>query len=177
MFKIKDEDFNIKLKYMDAFVDENEKLLKFGLQIFGEAKENMFCGRVYDKRAFIGEPQFIAIELLEIKPNEIQKWQDIAGKIIEWKLPVKHFDLRPNFYVFEFKAVYNAKVEFINKNDTIFVKINAFCDINWNEEYSVNVPFEIETEINFSGISFGKKKTEKMCKEIIAPYLDINYLD
>jgi hypothetical protein len=42
LLKIKDENFNIKYAYLDAFVDEDEKLLKFGLQIKGDGKNNLF---------------------------------------------------------------------------------------------------------------------------------------
>lgn len=168
MFKIKDENFNIKYAYLDAFVDEDDKLLKFGLQIKGEGKDNLFDGY---------EPLFNSEILLKITPDEIKRWQDIAGKIIEWEYyPEGEDDPHALLYVFEYEEIYNAKIEFKNRDNRMIVEIKSLCDINWTEEYSNNLPLEIETEIEFFGILCGKDTTEKESKKEIKPYLDVDDL-
>jgi hypothetical protein len=114
---------------------------------------------------------------LKIKPNEIKKWQDIAGKIIEWEYyPEDEDEPHALFYVFEHEEVYNVKIEFKNMDNKIIVKIKSLCDINWTKKYSNNIPLEIETEIDFFGILCGKDTTEKECKNKIKPYLDVDNL-
>ena len=165
MFKIKDINFNVKYAYLDAFINEDEKLLKFGLQIKAEGNENFFDGE---------EPHFNSELLLKIRPNKIKKWQDISGKIIKWKNYSDDENSPKAFlYIFENEAVYNANIEFRNKDGKIIIKINSFCDINYDDEYSDNLPLEIETEINFYGILCGKDTTEDECKNKIKSYLDI----
>jgi len=168
MFKIRDENFNIEFAYLDAFVDKDEKLLTFGLQIKAEGKENVFDSE---------EPHFNSEVLLKIEPNKIKKWKDIAGKIIQWKdYPDEEEEPHALFYVFEHEAVYNAKIEFENVDNQIFVKIKALCDINWTKKYSNNIPLEIETKVDFLGVLCGKDTSEKECKNEIKPYLDIDNL-
>jgi hypothetical protein len=168
MFKIKNVIFDIKFAYLDAFIDEDEKLLKFGLQIKAEGKENIFNGY---------EPYFNSEILLKIKQNTIKKWQDISRKIIKWKdYPDDENKPHALLYVFEHEPVYNAKIEFKNLNNKTIVRIQSLCDINYDDEYSDNLPLAIETEVDFFGILCGKDTSEEECKNKIKPYLEIDKL-
>jgi hypothetical protein len=168
MFKIKDINFDIKFAYLDSFIDVDEKLLKFGLQIKTEGNENIFDGY---------EPHFNSEMLLKIKPNTIKIWQDISGEIIKWQdYPDDENKPHALLYVFEHEPVYNAKIEFKNFDNKIIVKIKSLCDINYDDEYSDNLPLEIETEVDFFGILCGKDTTEEECKNKIKPYLEIDKL-
>jgi hypothetical protein len=178
MFKIKDSKyFNIDLAYMFAFVDEDEELLKFGVVITAEGNKDLFPGT---------RAQFHSMFFLEMKPGEIKKWQDIAGKTVEWeRYPEEERDVRPKLHVFEFAPVYQGKAEVVTKDTRFFVKVKALCDVTkpdgggWNREYS-GLPLEIEARVRFQGIVFGPRKTEETCKRIIRPYLsdigDLKYV-
>jgi hypothetical protein len=176
MFKVNGEDFDIKVVLMDAYIDEDEQLLKFSLDILAPDYVNM-------ARSL----RFFATAFLEFKPHEIEKWQDFAGKTVEWEhYPEKEWEIRPSLLALnDLTPVHHGKAEFVNKDNQFFVKIKALCDLTqygrdekWNKEHS-NLPLEIETEVKFSGIAFGKKTREK-CKEIIGPYLsnieDLKYV-
>lgn len=168
MFKIKDQQFNIKYAYLDAFVDKEENQLVFGLQIQAEDNNDLFDGYDLDLNSEV---------LLRINPNELKKWQDIAGKTIEWTdYPEDESEPHALFYVFEHEGVRNTKVEFKNVEDKMMVKISALIDIYANDDFSENLPLEIETEIEFFGILCGKDTTEEACRNRIKPYLDLDNL-
>ena len=168
MFQIKDMNFDIEFAYLDAYIDEDEKIINFGLQIRGVKNNKIFDGN---------NPHFSSEILLKIKKNKINKWQDIAGKIIEWKdSPEDEEEPHALFYVFEHEEVYNARIEFKKINNRIMVDIEALCDVGWDKKYYDNLPLKIETEIDFFGIMCGKDTTEEECKKAIKPYLDISNL-
>jgi hypothetical protein len=79
MFKIDDKNFEIEQAYIDALFDDLEEgKLIIGLVIDG-------------KRLDDNTLPFIDTEtLLKIKKHEIKKWQDIAGRIIEWEKSSKN---------------------------------------------------------------------------------------
>jgi hypothetical protein len=167
LFKIKNENFNIKYAYLDAFMNETENVLIFGLQVKAGNKDDMFSGYDLHLNSEI---------LLKIKPNEIKKWQDITGKIIQWDdVPEDEQEPHALLYVFEHEQVYNAKIEFKNIDNKIFVKLKALCDIYADNDFSNNLPLEIETEVDFFGILCGRTSEEE-CKNKINPYLDISDL-
>ena len=152
----------------DAFIDEDENRLVFGLQIKADADGTILQGN---------NPHFNSEILLKIKPNKIKRWQDISGKIIEWKdYPYDENEPHALLYVFEHEPIYNAKIEFKNTNEKIIVKVQSLCDINLDDEYSDNLSLEIETELKFHGILCGKDITEDECKNKIKPYLEIDEL-
>jgi hypothetical protein len=170
MFKIKDETFNMKYAYLDAFVDDDEKKLVFGLQIVAEDNNNIF-----DEEA--DELHFNSEILLNIKPKVIKKWQDIAGQVVEWKnYPQNEEKPHALLYVFEHEEIFNAKIELKNIENKIIVKIKALCDINFDDKFSDSLPLEIETEVDFFGILCGKDTTEDDCKSKIEPFLDVGNL-
>jgi hypothetical protein len=168
MFKINDEDFEIKFLVMNAYVDEDEELLKLNLDIHAPDYVNIARDR-----------RFLATSIFEFKPHEIEKWQDFSGKTVEWEYyPEKDWEIRPLLFApGGLASVHHGKAELVNKDNQFFVKIKALCDLTkngedekWHKEHS-NFPLKIETEVKFSGISFGENKTQKQCEEIINPYL------
>jgi hypothetical protein len=163
MFKVKDTNFNISYAYLDAFIDEKEELLNIGIKIETE-KNNLLGSRA----------KFESEILLKIKPNIIKKWQDIVGKNIEWKeFPERGSKMPYAFLVIDdHEEIYNAKIEFKNINNKIYVKIKAFCDVKYINNYLKNTQLEIETEVDFFIIFCGSSKEED-CRNEIKPYLNI----
>ena len=140
-FRVKDKTFDIKYAYLDAFINSEKNQLVFGLQIEAEEKDNLFCGN---------DLLFNSEILLKIEACEIQKWQDIAGKTVEWEeYPEDEEEPHTLFYVSEHEEFHNAKVEFNNINGKIVVKVSALVDINADDDFSDNLPLEIETKVDF----------------------------
>ena len=168
MFKINNENFDIEQAYIDALLDDEEsKRLIIGLEIEGK--------RVND----ITLPAITSDTLLRIKKNEITKWQDIAGKTVEWgkyskniwKPHMKFINCYKNTYRGNF--IYNAKIEFMNIDNKIYVKLKGLCDSKWNVEKIQTLSLDIETEIEFTWIQMGLHETEESARNKLKPYIDV----
>ena len=178
MFKIKDKLFDIKYAYLDAFRNENQ--LIFGLQIKATGRDK----HPEDKDAdtsdlFFQEDElwFNSEILLKINSNQIKKWQDIVGQKIGWEdYPENEDEPHALFYVYEHEEVYNANIEFKKIDNKIIVNVKASCDIYAGEEFSDNLPLEIETEVDFYGILCGKDATEEQCRKEIKPFINLDTL-
>jgi hypothetical protein len=167
MFKIKDLDFEIKSAYVDAFVSSIDNQLIFSLYIETEENEDIF----------MGYPACFNSEiLLKFNPGEISQWQDIAGKTVEWEDCPDDSEPHALLYVFEHEEVYHAKIEFVKTGDKIAVKINARCDVFYDDDYSEDLPLQIETEVDFYGIACGKDASEEDCRNKIKPFMDVDTL-
>jgi hypothetical protein len=119
----------------------------FGVEIGGK--------RVDDKTL----PSITSDTLLKIGKHEIKKWQDIAGRVVEWEKYSKNI-WKPhakfyNFYKNTFRGnfVYNAKIEFKTINNRIFIKIHGLCDSKFNSTEIKTLSLEIETEVSFGWIN------------------------
>ena len=86
MFKVKGENFEIKYAYSYAFINYYEELV-LGLYIKAEEKNDLFSG---------SDLHFNSPILLKFKPNEIKRWQEIAGKIVEWDDFPEKDDVEPH---------------------------------------------------------------------------------
>ncbi|BAP33392.1 uncharacterized protein CHSO_4355 [Chryseobacterium sp. StRB126] len=178
MFKIKDKLFDLQYAYLDAFVNTDQQLV-FGLQIKATGKDPIpDDDNDTDGLFFPEEELFFNSEIiLKVNPNEIERWQDIAGRTIEWEdYPEDEQEPHALFYVYEHTEIYNAKIEFKTSEDKMIVKIKAACDIYAGESFSDNLPLEVETEIDFYGILCGKGTTEEQCLKKVDPYLNIDTL-
>jgi hypothetical protein len=167
MFKINDKDFEIDKAFMDGLLDyEEEKALMLGLEISAKKVDNYT------------QPSISSETLLKIKEGEIKEWQDITGRIIEWekyskniwKPHIKFYNwykktLRGNF-------IYNAKIEFKNIEDKIFVRIKGLCDSKYNGKEIRTLSLDIETEIEFTCIQIGPHETEETARNKLKLYLD-----
>lgn len=179
MFKVKNQLFDIKYAYLDGYINDNDQLV-IGLQIKATKKNNHSKVEemntpdlFYSKEELLFNSEI----LLKINPYQIEKWQDIVGQKIEWK-DYNEDEKEPHalLYVYEHEEIYNATIEFINRNNAIMVKIKAFFDIHSGKKPSDNLPLEIETEVVFLGILCGKNKTEEACIKNINTFLNIETL-
>lgn len=178
MFKIKDKLFDIKYAYLDAYINDDK--LVFGLQIKAIGNDKNPTDEEADTSGLFfpeDELMFNSEILLKIKPNQIKKWQDIVGQKIEWEdYPEDEDEPHALFYVYEHEEVYNANIEFKNIDNKIIVNVKASCDIYAGEEFSDNLPLEIETEVDFYGIFCGKDVTEEQCQKEIKTFLNLDTL-
>ncbi|QSW90056.1 hypothetical protein J0383_04365 [Flavobacterium endoglycinae] len=176
MFKIKDNFFEIKHAYLDAFIKEQNNQLIFGLQIKAISTDDY--ENVDTSNSFYPEDElfFNAEIILKIKSGEIQNWTDISGKIVEWNdYPEDEEEPHALLYLHEHTQVYNSKIEFKNVNDKIVVIIDALCDLYLNEAFSDHLPLKIETEVDFFGILCGKNSEQNSIKSV-QPFLDMRNL-
>lgn len=165
-FKINDETFEIAQVYIDALLDDENENLFFGLVIE--------CKMVDDKTL----PLIDSETILKVKKHEIKKWQDIAGRVIEWGKCSRNSE-KPhakfvNCYKKSFRSsfIYNAKIELLNVNDKMRLKLNGLCDSKFNGTSMKNLILEMETDVSLRCIQIGNHETEEIARKTLNPYLD-----
>ncbi|BDD12066.1 hypothetical protein FUAX_44980 (plasmid) [Fulvitalea axinellae] len=178
MFKVKDKSFDIKYAYLDAYVDEDELVIGLQIKAIGTDEYPKIDDAETEGLFFSdNELLFNSEVLMRIKPNEINNWQDIVGKKVQWNdYPEDEEEPHAIFYVYEHEGIYNANIEFKKLDKKIIVSIKATCDIYAGKEFSDNLPLEIETEVDFFGILCGKNITKKECENKIKPFLNLDSL-
>ena len=177
MFKINNENFDIEYAFLEAYnASDRAQRLIFDLEIGAKRKDFVFNGHEIhldsDIRLEIGK-------LLVIYPNQIKKWEDIAGTTIKWHEPERDepesdYPEEAFIYVLDDKEpddVYDGKAEFRNVNGKLFLRIKAFVDMYVGSKWYKKLPLEIETELHFNGIAYCDWP-EDICKEKTKPYLD-----
>ncbi|MDR1338784.1 MAG: hypothetical protein LBK58_01835 [Prevotellaceae bacterium] len=171
MFKINGEGYEIEQAYIDALLDEEEERLMFGVEI---------SGKQADDRTL---PSITSDTLLKTGKHEIRKWQDIAGRVVEWgkysKNVRKPYARFYNYYKNTFRSnfIYNAKIEFKAIDSKIFIKVQGLCDSKFNGTEIKTLSLKIETEVVFGWISTGAHITEELARNKLNPYLDADNFD
>ena len=188
MFKINNnENFDIEYAFLEAYeASHGAKRLLFDLEIGAKRKNFVF----FEHRIHLSSDIRLEIgKLLAIYPNQIKKWEDIAGITIEWHEPEwdePESDAPEEAFLYvlndeESEEVYDGKAEFKNINDKLFIHIKAFVDMCVGSKWYKRIPLEIETELHFNGILCYIKpdewpgisdRWEDHCKEKFKPYLD-----
>jgi hypothetical protein len=163
MFQI--NDINLEIESADLFASIEDNELTFGLQICTKGQKNVFMGN---------EVGFYAYRLLIFNPGEIRRWQDIAGKTVEWTEPSDENDTRAFIQIFDGDDVYHAKFEFEKNDDKTVVKIAALCDFYDGEKHLKEIPLRIETEVYFCGVTCGFDLSEEACIHILKPFMDVD---
>lgn len=53
-----------------------------------------------------------------------------------------------SLYIFEHEDIWDSRIQFISREmDTLKVQWTGRCNIHWNEEYSENIPFQIDANL------------------------------
>lgn len=167
MFKINGISFDIKTAHMDAFIDDEDEKLVFGIKIIATNKEHFPEEEVC----------FSSENFIKVSPNEIKTWQDLAGRETSWTNAEDddEEDLRGALEVYSLYEVRDAKVSFKKSDEKLLVSIVGISDIYGDEPFVENLPVEIETPVDFYGIPCGDD-SQKECEDKIAPFLDIDNL-
>jgi hypothetical protein len=166
LFKINGENYEIEQAYIEGQLDEEENVLIFGLEISAKAVNDYT------------QPLITSETLLKIRKGEIKRWQDIAGKVVEWGKPSKNI-WKPhikfiNLYKKQIRGnfIYSTKVEFKKNDSKIFIKINGLCDSKFNGNEIKTLSLDIETEVEFKWVQMGPQETEEITRDKLKKYLD-----
>ncbi|MCI5066161.1 hypothetical protein MRY87_10590 [bacterium] len=168
MFRISDIDFEIASCKLDAFVDEDGSSLCWGFEVNASSRSPSFP----DWTA-----KFSSEQLTSTAPGVGQKWRELAFFQVEWtekndndKVPSAYL------YVFEHLPVGECRVEIYGVHGNLRLRVNAVCDVFYDETYSENLPLRIDCPIDFKGILCGRR-TEAESREELSPYLDHSEFD
>lgn len=161
MFKISDIKFDIKDAILDAYIDSDKKLIKWGVEINTFATSNEF------KR---WRPSMKSEVFLSTKPDDMKSYLDLSGKSVRWHdREDEDGESFGELYVFEHEPLYESTIQLTKIKDSLFFSLSSKCDVYWNEQYSCNLSLKIDTSLEFKGIWCGRKP-ENECRKLLEPY-------
>jgi len=161
MIKIFDLLFRIKSAVLEAYIDEENMEIVWGVEIEGEP-----CQQDFSR----WEPSLVSESLFRTKKGELNTWRDIAEKSTKWDSP---YDLggKPyaTLYVFEHEPIYNCNVKLYSKSEELHFYLNGQCDVNWDSKYGKNLDLKIDCKIEFSGIWF-RRESEINSRKLLSQF-------
>ena len=168
MFKIEDLYFDIESAILDAFIDEDDMTINWGVEIKAKSGEGKYSR---------WSPLARSETFLKNKPTQIGHWLDLAGTQVVWNEPYDSED-EPYamFYVFEHEPIYESNILISRKGKTLYIKWAGKSDVNWDSKYGKDLKFDIETEIVFKGILFGRE-SEVNSKSLLLTFFDPNLFE
>ncbi|MCP3944445.1 MAG: hypothetical protein GY710_23605 [Desulfobacteraceae bacterium] len=119
-------------------------------------------------------PMACAKNFIVSPPMQLNHWLDLAGTNVSWKKPYgPDDDPYATLYVFEHEPIFNSKITINRKEKSLYIKWGGLSDVNCNLKYGQSLSLEIETELFFKGIWFGRE-SEADSKALLSQFLDPN---
>ncbi|WP_152004409.1 hypothetical protein [Desulfoluna spongiiphila] len=121
MFKISDIEFEVKNATLDAYIDSDEKLIKWGVEVSAFTISNEF------KR---WRPSMKSEVFMATKPNDMKSYLDLSGKSVNWN-DKEDEDGEPfgELYVFEHEPLYECNIQLTEIEDSLFFSLSSKCDV------------------------------------------------
>lgn len=150
MFEIADLQFDIQHATLDAFIDDSDFSVKWGVEI--QAIEKNISGHAWQPRAY-------SEIIMKTAAYEIKSWKQVIGKTISWDncYDEETEEYRAALYIFEHEDIYNSVFKFNSlQGNGVGITWKAKCNMYWDEKYDSDLDLLIETPIEFNGIWFGR---------------------
>jgi len=149
MFRIADIEFIVEEAVLDAYIDDDEMVMVWGLEVSGAAVEKEF--ERWKPRA--------KIECIRsTNPGELGHWTELAGTSKKWAPKYNDDEQEIGLlYVFSHEPIYNSSIQLLADPKGLAVKWTGVCDIHWNEKYGQGLEFLIDTPVDFLGIWCGRE--------------------
>lgn len=165
MLRIADLDFKTESVILDAYVDENNMTLKWGLEIKAKTGEGE-----YSRWA----PKASIETFRETKSTDLNHWLDLAGTQVVWNEPYdSNGESYATLYVFEHEPIYNSRIDISRNGNSLYLKWIGKSNVNWNSKYGHSLNINIEAELFFKGIWFGKKP-EFQSRSLLSKFFNPN---
>jgi len=103
-----------------------------------------------------------------------KSWMQLEGQIVQWDKNENGYGI---LYVFEHEDITQEKIVFGKRNKFNYeIYWTGLCNIYWDEEYDEDLPFELTTEVKFTGVTVRacEKDNDNTIYERIARYLNPN---
>ena len=162
MFKIEDIDLEINSAAIEAFINDDENIMEWGIEINAHS---------INRDDIKWKVKLSAESLLKTKENQLSTWKDIAGLDFHWTEGIEDENEHALMYIFQHEPIYNSKgIFYLNDEGKVCIKWNGKCDIYWNTNYDKGLDFIIDTPVEFKGVWFGKE-IEPICKKSLSAYI------
>jgi hypothetical protein len=107
----------------------------------------------------------------------IRRWMEVAEQVVEWSERYDAESGEPNggFYVFEHGDIPRARLSFFERDGASFrFEWTGVCDVFWDEEYGLDVPFSATGWAEFTGaiVCGSESDTDETLRGRLAQYLD-----
>jgi hypothetical protein len=172
---LRDRDFEIESATIEASVGDPHWCDTYNR---GRAKDLFWSIDVLARpRAFDGEtwaPR-VYFECLELP---VKSWKDLAGMRKEWNDGYDDRTGEPNgcVYVFEHEEISRGSLIVGARRDARFeLRWEGICNVHWDDEFGEGVPFRIETDATFAGISVAgsEKDTDASVLARLMTFIDV----
>ncbi len=164
MLKLADLDFEIESAILEAFVDVDDMVIRWGVEVQAKPGSGELSRWA---------PKAVSEQFFASGPGEMNHWMDLAGTRVAWADPSdSEGEYRGTLYVFEHAPVYSSQLTIgKGKADGLSLSWEGKSDVNWTPEYGAGLDFSIETDLRFIGIWFGRQP-EKECAPLLSQFLD-----
>lgn len=163
MFEIKDVQLEIKSAILEAFIDDDNEVMDWGIEIIAAS---------LDKDNIPWDVKLSSDSIFSTIKNQLVKWADVANLKFSWDESINDEDeARALMYVFQHEPVYKCEGEFyLNEANVMCIRWKGKCDIYWNEKYSTGLDFFIDCPVFFKGVWFGKE-IDPVCAKLLSKYI------
>jgi hypothetical protein len=146
--------------FLDNDAEEPAETHRFVWGVLVEAKAKDVAGSTW-------EPSFTSERVLETKPNELESWQNLAGRHGEWTDDEEMATL----YTVSHEAVIDVtwRFERASSGRLRFV-LDGRSRFRQSGEYEGLIPIHLEAELEYAPIPMGPKTKEAACRRQMARF-------
>jgi hypothetical protein len=167
MFRISDQSFRIRAATLEAFVDDEESLLKWGPEIHAFPGEGAF------RRC---HPKASAEVFAATAPGELKHWLDLAGREVRWPV-AETADGEPQaiLYVFEHEPIRQCHIQLAMGREGLRLRWTGRAGVHWDGDYGADLALSVDCELTFKGVWCGRL-SEAASRVTVGPFLDHSLL-
>ncbi len=162
MFRVADIDFDVTESILDAYIDDDEDVIVWGVEISARATNSQFAR---------WKPSAKSEALFRTGPADLVRWQNLAGRSAEWgEAEDEKGEPFGILYIFEHDPIYEASVR-IGRNSSASLSINWRGKFNpyIDEKYAEGLSITIDEPLVCRGI-FCRREPEDACWKALAPF-------
>ncbi len=162
MFRVADIDFDVTESILDAYIDNRDGVIAWGVEISARTINPQFGRWIPCAKSEV---------LLRTGPEDLARWQDLAGKSVEWS-EAEDEDGEPfgMLCIFEHDPIYEGRVRLDRGTPAgLSIRWQGKFDPYIDEKYAEGLPITIDVPLVFRGILFGREPEDEYWKAL-APF-------
>ncbi len=153
MLQIADIPFELTEASLDAYIDAENDLIAWGIEISGRTTQPGF------ER---WKPTARCETLLSTGPGDLASWHDLAGRSVEWsRAEDEDGEAFATLYLFEHSPIYDATVHLSNGGaGGLMISWAGRFDPHINDDYNEGVSLSVRESVVFCGVWCGRASEE-----------------
>ncbi len=119
----------------------------------------------------------LSLSLFETPPAAVSHWAELAPREVSWVEKAGTDDTPSGLlYIFEHTPIYQCTACCYNESGQMHIKIDARCDVLYDEQYGTDLELHLDAPVEFRGVWFGRS-AEPECRMMISKFLDPDDFD